>query len=165
MNSSPSTAPLTVHCDASFVDAEQVAAYDIGITNFEGRVCDGYSGTFHCASPIAAEAHAFMEATRYAANAPLRCTILSDCLTPVTSLKGPQSLWPWDCFGSLGRISNFLAEPPDISFGFTPRLLNCQADWVAKRTRSRTLPINWRSLVECIGHDQNHDVFSVSFEA
>ncbi|CAN1121804.1 hypothetical protein LINPERHAP2_LOCUS984 [Linum perenne] len=74
-------------CDASFVDVGQVAAYDIVITNSDGLVCDGYSGTFHHASPTAGEAHAFLEVARDAANAPLRINIRSDCLTFVLSLK------------------------------------------------------------------------------
>ncbi|CAN1836487.1 Putative ribonuclease H protein At1g65750 [Linum perenne] len=139
----PPRAQLRVYCDASFQDSSQMAAFGIVVINSEGQVCDGRSGRFPSASPIASEARALLEATKYAKSSPLQCVIFSDCKTLVDSIKGPERLWPWDCYGTLGYISRIRRSCPFISFQFIRRRLNSQADWVAKHTRQGTLPPDW----------------------
>ncbi|CAN1817234.1 hypothetical protein LINPERHAP1_LOCUS27993, partial [Linum perenne] len=100
-----------------------------------------------CSSPIVAEARAILEAVSWASTTHSRCSILSDCLTLVSSLSGPKHRWPWECYETLGSISCLLDLYPLISISFTPRSLNVKADWVAKSTRLGTLPLDWISLL------------------
>ncbi|CAN1755655.1 hypothetical protein LINPERHAP1_LOCUS5811, partial [Linum perenne] len=108
---------------------------------------DARSGCFLSASPIASEARAILEATRYVASSPLNCVVMSDCKTLIDCLSGLKSLWPWECFGTLGSISSLLSSSPTISFQFIPTRSNIQADWVAKHARLEFLPRNWLGLV------------------
>ncbi|CAN1848549.1 hypothetical protein LINPERHAP1_LOCUS38977 [Linum perenne] len=99
------------------------------------------------ASPIASEARAILEASSYAASSPLNCIILSDCKTLVDSLHGPDRLWPWECFGTLGCISSILKTNSSISLKFINIRFNAQADWVAKHTRMGNLPAHWLGCI------------------
>ncbi|CAN1308550.1 F-box/kelch-repeat protein At3g06240, partial [Linum perenne] len=109
------------------------------VSNSDGQICDGRFVRFLSASPIASEARAILEATRYAASSLLSCVILSDCKTLIYCLRGPKGLWSRECFGTLGSISSLLSSSPTTS--------NYQADWVAKHARLGTLPCNWLGLV------------------
>ncbi|CAN1817498.1 Putative ribonuclease H protein At1g65750 [Linum perenne] len=144
----PITPSLEVYCDASFKGQTQQAAYGVVITNTDGQVCDGRSGTFHCSSPLVAEARAIKEAVSYASTAPLRCNVHSDCLSLVNAINGLKSSWPWECYGYLGSIMDILTSNPQVSISFIPRRLNAKADWIAKCTRTRSLPFNWRNLLD-----------------
>ncbi|CAN1820623.1 hypothetical protein LINPERHAP1_LOCUS29184 [Linum perenne] len=120
-----------------------MAAFRVVVTNSDGFVCDGRSGRFLSASPIATEARALLEATMFAASSPLNCVILSDCLTLINCIRGPESRWPWDCYGTLGSIISISRSCPRSSFKFIRMNLNSQADWVAKQARQGTLPPKW----------------------
>ncbi|CAN1147982.1 hypothetical protein LINPERHAP2_LOCUS16188 [Linum perenne] len=94
------------------------ATYGIVITNTDGDVCDGYSDIFHCSSPIVAEAHPVLEAVRYAMSSPLLCPVFSDCLTLVNCIEGSRNGWPWDCYDTLGCITEYLHNDPFVSINF-----------------------------------------------
>ncbi|CAN1181562.1 hypothetical protein LINPERHAP2_LOCUS35466 [Linum perenne] len=132
-----------VYCDGSFQSISQMAAFGVVVINSDGFVCDGRSGLFPSASPIASEARAILEATLFAASSPLHCVIHSDCLNVLNHIRGPKSRWPWECYGTLGAISRVLRTCPHVTFKFIRRNLNCLADWVANQTRQGTLPPNW----------------------
>ncbi|CAN1822360.1 hypothetical protein LINPERHAP1_LOCUS29947 [Linum perenne] len=111
--------------------------------NTLGQVCDGRAGKIRCSSPIVAEACALLEAVSMVRTSPTSCTICSDCLNLVNSLKGPKTSWPWECFGLLGRISSILRDSPNIQICFIHRKHNSIADWVARSARDSILPPNW----------------------
>ncbi|CAN1820160.1 hypothetical protein LINPERHAP1_LOCUS28987 [Linum perenne] len=135
-----------VYCDGSFQSISQMAAFGVVVTNSDGFVCDGRSGRFPSASPIASEARALLEAYLYAASSPLHLVIHSDCLNILNCIRGPESRWPWECYGTLGAISRVLRICPHVSFKFIRRNLNYLADWVANQTRQWTLPLDWVEL-------------------
>ncbi|CAN1749862.1 hypothetical protein LINPERHAP1_LOCUS3855 [Linum perenne] len=94
-------------------------------------------------SPIATEVRALLETANYATSSPLNCCIFSDCKTIIDCFHGPESRWPWECFGTLGCVSRIIRSNPFISFCFIRRRFNSQANWVAKLARLGTLPPHW----------------------
>ncbi|CAN1826215.1 hypothetical protein LINPERHAP1_LOCUS31449, partial [Linum perenne] len=111
--------------------------------NAEDKVVDGRAGRFVCSSPIVAEATTLLEAVTYASNAHSRCSIFTDCLTIVKSLKTHKHRWPWECYGLLGSITNIIDTSPSISINFIQRNRNKFADWVARSARMNSLPQDW----------------------
>ncbi|CAN1806173.1 hypothetical protein LINPERHAP1_LOCUS24582 [Linum perenne] len=85
-NPLPRTMTLRVHCDGSFLEGPQTAAYGVVVTSSMGQICDGRAGNFVCSSPIVAEAKALLEAVSYAARSPHQCMVFSDCLTLINCL-------------------------------------------------------------------------------
>ncbi|CAN1813256.1 hypothetical protein LINPERHAP1_LOCUS26825, partial [Linum perenne] len=111
-----------------------------------------------CSSPIVSEAKALLEAAIYASQYTPNCTIFSDCLTIVASIKTQKIKWPWECYGLLGRITDILASSPSISVRFIPRKDNLLADWVAREARQNRLPSDW--LHDFLAfHNPQGDVF------
>ncbi|CAN1811453.1 hypothetical protein LINPERHAP1_LOCUS26224 [Linum perenne] len=96
---------------------------------------------------MVAEARALLEAVSFASSSQSRCTIYSDCLLLVASIKAHKSKWPWDCFGLMGSITDILSSDPSISVRFTPRKENRYADWVARNARQNRLPRDWLQLI------------------
>ncbi|CAN1786981.1 hypothetical protein LINPERHAP1_LOCUS17450 [Linum perenne] len=137
---------LKVYCDGSFQSVSQMAAFGVVVTNSDGFVCDGRSGRFPSASPIASEARAILEAALFAASSPIHCVIHSDCLRIINSIRGPVNRWPWECYGTLGSITRVLRSCPHVTLKFIRRNLNFHADWVANQTRRGTLPPDWVEL-------------------
>ncbi|CAN1758763.1 hypothetical protein LINPERHAP1_LOCUS6914 [Linum perenne] len=111
--------------------------------NTKGFVCDGRAGRFICSSPIVVEARALLEAVSFAASSHLSCTIFSDCLNLVSSIKANKRRWPWECYGLLGSISSLLLSSPTTTVRFVPRRDNLYADWVARAARTSSLPPDW----------------------
>ncbi|CAN1227539.1 Putative ribonuclease H protein At1g65750 [Linum grandiflorum] len=145
----PSDVPLPrephvdFHCDGSFTNDSQKAAYGIVISNSTGRIVDGRAGTFHCSSAIVAEAYAIKEATIVANQTPGPCRIFSDCKLLIDAISGPKHRWPWRCYALLGSIKELCSNAPHISFHFTPRVCNSRADSIAKSARLGTLLPGW----------------------
>ncbi|CAN1797742.1 hypothetical protein LINPERHAP1_LOCUS21403 [Linum perenne] len=135
--------PLRVHCDGSFLEGPQKAAYGVVVTNSMGHICDGRAGNFVCSSPIVSEAKALLEAVSYAARSPLQCMVFSDCLTLVNCLNSHSFRWPWDCYGLIARIRKVLETSPSTIVQFTLRKLNWTAEWVARSARDLSLPPDW----------------------
>ncbi|CAN1137646.1 hypothetical protein LINPERHAP2_LOCUS10198 [Linum perenne] len=92
---------------------------------------------------MVSEARALLEAVSFASRVQSPCTVFSDCLLLVASLKAQISKWPWDCYGLLGAITDILSTSPSISVRFTPRKENKFADWVARSARQNRLPPDW----------------------
>ncbi|CAN1800846.1 hypothetical protein LINPERHAP1_LOCUS22713 [Linum perenne] len=143
----PNTFSLKVYCNGSFQDGPHQAAYGVVIMNTEGIVCDGRASLFMCSSPTVSEAKAFLEAMTFACNSQCSCTIFSDCLTLVNSVKAQKHRWPWECYGLIGRITDIFGSSPNISIRFLPRKENIFADWVAHNTRLKRLPPEWLNLI------------------
>ncbi|CAL1404226.1 unnamed protein product [Linum trigynum] len=91
----PCTHYFEVHCDGSFFDDSQKAAYGVIVSNSHGQVCDGKAESLHCFSPIEAEALALLEASRVAASLTAPCLVMSDCLKLVLAIERPPRTWPW----------------------------------------------------------------------
>ncbi|CAN1148077.1 hypothetical protein LINPERHAP2_LOCUS16250 [Linum perenne] len=127
----------------------QEAAFGVVMTNNQGQVCDGRSGTFFCSSAIAAEAQAIKEAVVLAASRQVTTGIYTDCQTLVDVLTKDQST-PWDCTSNIAIIRQTLQTCPWISIEFTPRSLNFKADWLAKAARQNSIPDNWLHYLNCL---------------
>ncbi|CAN1835101.1 hypothetical protein LINPERHAP1_LOCUS34287 [Linum perenne] len=87
--------------------------------NTVGHVCDGRVGRLTSSSPIIVEARSLLEDVSLTSSYPKPCMVFSDCLNLVNFLKGPQSHWPWECFGLLACITNSLRDYPTIFVRFT----------------------------------------------
>ncbi|CAN1770975.1 hypothetical protein LINPERHAP1_LOCUS11748, partial [Linum perenne] len=142
-NPLPCTSPLRVHCDGSFFEGPQEAAYGVVVTNSTGQICDGRAGNFVCSSPIVSEAKALLEAVSYAARSPQPCMVFSDYLILVAGLNSHHDRWPWDCYGIIARIRKALETSPSTTVQFTPRCLNGTTYWVARSSRDLSLPPDW----------------------
>ncbi|CAN1122548.1 Putative ribonuclease H protein At1g65750 [Linum perenne] len=142
-NPPPCIPTRAIHCDGSFIDDVQKAAYGITISNTSGQVTEGRAGTFYCSSPIVSEARAIYEAAILASQSIEPSNILSDCLELVKAISGPRHRWPWRCYGYLGGINTILQSRPNIKVNFISRRLNTKADWVARSAQRGSLPVNW----------------------
>ncbi|CAN1266793.1 hypothetical protein LINPERPRIM_LOCUS12662 [Linum perenne] len=144
----PPNNPLwVIHCDGSFVNTVQKAAYGVTLSNTAGQITDGRAGTLYCSSPIVAEAAAIHEAAKMAKDYPGNVKILSDCLQLVIAINGNRQRWPWQCYSHLGGIAAILQDRSDIEIKFTPRRSNSKADWVARSAQSGNLPRAWISYL------------------
>ncbi|CAN1171812.1 hypothetical protein LINPERHAP2_LOCUS29794 [Linum perenne] len=93
------------------------------------------------------EARALLEAVSFASSSQSSCTVYSDCLLLVASIKTQKSKWSWDCYGLMGSITDILSSAPFISVRFIPRKENIYADWVARSARQNRLPRDWLQLI------------------
>ncbi|CAN0862438.1 hypothetical protein LINGRAHAP2_LOCUS8463, partial [Linum grandiflorum] len=121
------------YCDGSFVSDSQEAAFGFTVKDTQGHIVDGGNGTFLCSSPIAAEARYVLEATIYATQSLTPFVIHSDCISAViSSILSVSCYCPW------------------ITFMFTQRRNNREAEWVAKSTHLLSLPDNWLEVINIV---------------
>ncbi|CAN1743943.1 hypothetical protein LINPERHAP1_LOCUS1960 [Linum perenne] len=147
----PSTPNWVVHCDGSFVNDSQEAAFGVVLSNNQGQVMSGVNGTFFCSSAIVAEVRAIYEATIMASTMGAPTTILSDCKVLVDAINDPKHQWTWECYALMGACLCLLQRKTWINVRFVRRNLNKVADWVAVGSRQHNLPHNWISFLNSIG--------------
>ncbi|CAL1393718.1 unnamed protein product [Linum trigynum] len=136
----PGTHDFEVHCDGSFFDDSQKAAYGVVVSNSHGQVCDGKAESVHCFSPIEAEALALLEGSRLAASLTTPCLVKSDCLQLVHAIDWHPRTWPWRAAARLGLIKLILDSNPQIKIQHIGRKFNSKANWVARSCANSQLP-------------------------
>ncbi|CAL1357134.1 unnamed protein product [Linum trigynum] len=147
---SPGTHVFEVHCDGSFFDEPQKAAYGVIVSNSHGQVCDGKAELMHCFSPVEAEAVALLEASRMAASLTAPCLVKTDCLQLVQAIERPPRTWPWRAAARLGKIKLVLDSNPQINVRHFCRKLNLKADWVARSCAKNQLPPQWLQIIDLV---------------
>ncbi|CAL1355289.1 unnamed protein product [Linum trigynum] len=90
---SPSNPVLEIHCDGSFLNDSQKAAYGVIVVDDHGDICDGRAATLVCSAPLEVEAKTLLEA------------LLLACNRAVQAGSGPTVFpwfWPFQLRQSLG---------------------------------------------------------------
>ncbi|CAL1352861.1 unnamed protein product [Linum trigynum] len=146
----PGTPVFEVHCDSSFFDEPQKAAYGVIVSNSHGQVCDGKAELVHRFSPIEAEAMALLEASRMAASLSPPCLVKTDCLQLVQAMERPPRTWPWRAAARIGMIKLVLDSNPQIIVRHFCRKLNSKADWVARSCAKNQLPPQWLQIIDLV---------------
>ncbi|CAL1399572.1 unnamed protein product [Linum trigynum] len=148
----PSIHEFEIHCDGSFFEASQEAAYGVVVTNAHGQVCDGVAEPLHCFSPIEAEAKALWKGTLLATILHGPCLVRSDCLTLISAVQGHQKPWPGRAAAWIGCIKKALDDHPWIKLSHIKRADNAKANWVARSRAKNVLPIHWVQVLDVISH-------------
>ncbi|CAN1144667.1 hypothetical protein LINPERHAP2_LOCUS14229, partial [Linum perenne] len=139
----PHTHDFVIHCDGSFLNDSQPAAFSVVMTNIFGDISGVSNGFVSCSSPLVAEAHALKEAVSLAMSCACISRIFSDCKILTRALDGSSPSWPWEQAALFGSLKTFLTTNPRLSIFFTPRTNSKMADCVT--TSTRNLPITLTS--------------------
>ncbi|CAL1390496.1 unnamed protein product [Linum trigynum] len=146
----PSNPSYEIHCDGSFSNESQEAAYGYVILNNHGQVCDGAAGPVTCSSPIEAEAMAIQEAIFAAKRLNATVHVKSDCLSLVNAMARTPEFWPWACAARLSVVTAILDSEPRIKVEFFSRKNNFRADWIARSFNQGSLPEDWITVLNLL---------------
>ncbi|CAL1408646.1 unnamed protein product [Linum trigynum] len=146
----PSNHNFVIHCDGSFLNDSQPAAYGVVVINHHGQVCDGRADTLLCSTPFEAETKALLEGLKLAQEYGTECVVQSDCQTLVKALNQDSRSWPWRGAAWIGTMVSILRANPQIKVKAVARKFNVRADWVARSLARSSLPDDWISVLDLI---------------